>query len=324
MNGIWKCIIFLFGTGFMAHAEPYQLEGTPFQPPTNVEVVWTATIPNLPKGLWVYKILPQTFSAAVIANLLKLSDLESNNLLTEPTDELIPDKNFIRFAILNQKGRHLHSLDIAPNLGWICYEDNSGDYHDKIEPAPSEVKVKNLAYDILFQAGIDNSQVLHASTNFPIGSMKVGNGPEVISSRSIVLVRKIGGINERGFCFRAEFGTHNREPKLLEFDLNWRNLLPYEARRVATKYEMIEFIKNGKTTTSFSEVDINTLKHSKKLTVTTFFPLYYNKPGFYQVDYEYPYVVMDIVADISDKQTVSFSLNCPLLSTNEFKSLLEK
>jgi hypothetical protein len=68
------------------------------------------------------------------------------------------------------------------------------------------------------------------------------------------------------------------------------------------------------TTIPLQEVDLDALRHAKKLTVTTFFPLYYNKPGFNKVDFEYPYVVMDIVADIGDGKTISFAMNCPLLS----------
>jgi hypothetical protein len=321
MNRIWKHIIFLFGMCFMVHAEPYQLEGIPFQPATNVEIVWIVTVTNLPKDLWVYKVVPQTFSMATVSNLLSLSGLEPKNL-TKPGGA-IPDKDYVRFQIQNSTGRTLHCLGIAPNLGWIYYQDNSADYRDKIEPAPNSEVITKLAFDILSKVGIDRSQVL-TSTNFPIGTTQVGNDPEVISRRSIVLVRKIGGIKERGFCFMAEYGSYHGKPKLLEFDLNWRNLLPYESHPVAGTNEMNNFIRSGRATIPPQDIDFDTLKHAKKLMVTTFFPLYYNKPGFDKVDYEYPFVVMDIVADIGDGQTISFAMNCPILSTNEFRSQLEK
>jgi hypothetical protein len=77
--------------------------------------------------------------------------------------------------------------------------------------------------------------------------------------------------------------------------------------------EMTDFIKSGKATIPMLDVDFDTLKQAKKLTVTTFFPLYYNQQGFNQVEFEYPYAVMDIVADIGNGKTMSFSMNCPLL-----------
>jgi hypothetical protein len=310
-------IFSLFGMGLIAHADLYQLEGIPFQPATNVEIVWTASVTNVPRNLWVYKVVPANFSMVVVSNLLTLSHLESKNL-TKRDYSPAPDKDLVHFEIQNQNKRRLHSLDIAPNLGWINYEDNSSDYR-KLQPAPSEEQVIDLAFDILFLSGIDRSQVLRKPKNFTVTTVQAGNDPEVVSERSVFLVRRIDGINERGFCFTADYASENNEPKLKSFDLNWRNLTPYEARQVATTNEMADFIRNGMARIPIIDFDTESIKHAKKLTLTTFFPLYYNQFGFKPVEYEFPYAAMDIIADLGDGHTMSFPINCPMLSTNELK-----
>jgi hypothetical protein len=266
-----------------------------------------------PSGGW-YKVVPADFSLAVVSNLLALCHLESKNL-TKPQYAAAPDKDLVHFEMKNQNGRRLHSLDIAPNLGWISYFDNSSDYQ-KIQPAPSEDQVLDLAFDILFRAGIDRAQVLRKPKKYNVTTMQAGDAPEIISERSVYLVRRIDGINERGFCFTSDFGCEENEPKLKSFDLNWRNLTPYEARQVATTNEMADFIRNSLGRIPFTDFDTESLKHAKKLTVTTFFPLYYNQYGFKPVEFEFPYAAMDVVADMGDGHTMSFPMNCPLLSTN--------
>jgi hypothetical protein len=314
LNKSFLFIFSLFGMGLIAHAELYQLEGLPFQTATNVEIVWTASVTNVPKDLWIYKVVPADFSMAVVSNLLTLCHLESKNLAKRDYMPA-PDKDLVHFEIKNQNKRRLHSLDIAPNLGWISYDDNSSDYR-KIQPAPSEDQVVDLAFDILFLAGIDRSQVLRKPKNFRVTTMQTGDAPEIISERSVFLVRKIDGINERGFCFTADYGSENNEPKLKSFDLNWRNLSPYEARQVATTNQIADFIRNGMARVPIMDFDTESLKHAKKLIVTTFFPLYYNQYGFKPVEYEFPYAAMDVVADMGNGHTVSFPVNCPMLSTN--------
>ena len=305
--------IALFSIRLAIHAESYQLEGIPFEPATNVEVVWTTTATNLPQYLWVYKVIPQTFSMAGVSNLLTLCELESKDFLKRP-NPLIPDKDLVRFQTQTIGGRTLHSLEIAPNLGWIHYQ-NTSENTVKYETAPSNERITDLAFNILFQIGIDRSLILPTAKNYSFATTQVDNNPEIISSRSVFLVRKIDGINERGFCFMADYGNHNKEPMLLSFDLNWRNLTSYESGKVATINEMSDFIKNGKCYMPEQSIDLDMLKRAKKLTVTTFFPLYYNQLGFKKVDFEYPYAVMDIVADMGDNKTISFALNCPILST---------
>jgi hypothetical protein len=314
VNKSFLFIISLFGMGLIAHAEPYQLEGIPFQTATNVEIVWTASVTNVSKNLWVYKVVPADFSMVVVSNLLTFCHLESKNL-TKPQYAAAPDKDLAHFEIQNPSKRILHSLDIAPNLGWISYYGNTSDIH-KMQPAPSEDQVIDLSFDILFLAGIDRSQVLRKPKNYTVTTTQVGDKPEIISERSVFLVRRIDGINERGFCFTADFACEDNEPKLKSFDLNWRNLTPYEARQVATTNEMADFIRNGLGRIPFTDFDTESLKHAKKLTVTTFFPLYYNQYGFKPVEYEFPYAAMDVVADMGNGHTVSFPVNCPMLSTN--------
>src|SRR5882757_2549653 len=142
MNKIFVFLVFI-GMGLTAHAELYQLPGTPFKPATNTEIVWLVnTTTNLPKNLWVYKVIPQTFSTAVLSNILTLSELKSVNLTKTPNAP-VPDKDWIRFATRTPKGALIHCLDVAPNIGWINYH-NTSDALEHPEAAPDNEIVKEL------------------------------------------------------------------------------------------------------------------------------------------------------------------------------------
>ncbi len=298
--------------GLTAHAELYKLEGTPFQPATNTEIVWLVTTPNLPKNLWVYKVIPQSFPMAVLSNLLNLCELKSVNM-TKPANFPVSDKHGIRFATYSPSGTTIRSLDIAPNNGWIDYHNNS-DATIRKGVAPTNEIVRELALDILHQMGIDSSLV--SLKGYSEGTTKHDTNQPFISKRSISFFRKIEGLNEVGYCFYAKYTTHDKEPLLLDFELNWRNLLPHKSFRVATVGEINEFILSGKATIPPQNIDLNALKLATKYTVTTFFPVYYGQPAFKQIDFEFPFAAVDIVADCPEGKTLSFTMYCPILATD--------
>ena len=293
-------------------AEPlYKLDGVPFHPAANIEINWVVAITNVPENLWIYKVVPQKFSMAVLTNILSACHLSTKN---RSTPEQIPpeDKDYIRFQIQNENGRILHSLDVAPNLGWFHYENNSWNYYDKVAPAPSMEKIVDMSLDILREAGIDFSLVSGKPRKYTESTTELGTNAAVISARDVFFHRKIDGIPQNGFCLETQYGTISNQPTLFKLEINWRNLSPYILRQTAFTNQLNDFIRNGKSTIQFYDFDTNTLKDCKQLTVTTFFPLYYNTYGFKSVNYVYPYCVMDIVGTLENGNTVSFPINCPL------------
>ncbi len=148
-----KILLFAFiilGGSFNSPADLFRLEGESYHPLTNVEIVWKATN-NLPRGLWVYKTIPQNFSMAVVSNLMAIGGFEWKNLSKSPRSPLL-DKNLIHFQ------KSTGYLNIAPTLGWIEYCPNeSNDPRAPVVNVPDKAEVEKLALDILFQIGIDRS-----------------------------------------------------------------------------------------------------------------------------------------------------------------------
>ena len=144
-------IVALVGVNNLSPAESFRLEGEPFNPSTNSEIVWSAPTNNLPRGLWIYKVMPEAFSAAVVSNAMNICHFQKNDL-AQP-----PDKNQIVFKNKN-KFNQSHVLSIAPTLGGMDY-NSQWDYKIPIEDVPSSDEAETLARDILFQLGIDRSSL---------------------------------------------------------------------------------------------------------------------------------------------------------------------
>lgn len=308
-------ILLLFGfivSRLACLADKYELEGEPYMPPTNALIVWKVAVTNLPTDLWIYQVCPQTFPSPVISNILTMSKVEMKDLIKSDKQSLDFDANFQRFLVKNKKGTMLYQLEIAPTRGWITYEGPLGNGTDPLEIAPTVEEVKQLGLKCAFQIGIDRSLIDSKPRSMSVSTTQRGSLPEMITGRGVFYSRKIDGIDERGFGFTANFGTHNGNPQLLSFTLNWRNLVPYKPCSVATTNEIIDFIKSGRATTPPQPVELNVLKNAKKLMITQCTPIYFSKPGMYNVSFEYPYLEMTVVADYGDTNTTTFYLNCPI------------
>src|SRR5450759_1041822 len=148
-------ILAILGGSFNSSADLFRLkglDGSAFQPATNVDIVWRATN-DLPRALWVYKPIPQNFPMAVVSNLMAIGHFNWKNLTKEP-DSFIPDRDLLRFV--NKKEDWTSYLESAPAFGWIEYyaAPNS---EPPYEGVPSRAEAKKLALDIFFKTGFDRS-----------------------------------------------------------------------------------------------------------------------------------------------------------------------
>ena len=72
-------VIILIGN-LSLRAGSFGLEGETFQVATNTEVIWNAPTNNLPRNLWIYKVLPEAIPAAVVSNAMKLCHFTMKDL----------------------------------------------------------------------------------------------------------------------------------------------------------------------------------------------------------------------------------------------------
>src|ERR1017187_5192817 len=125
MKAITFLMAFLAAAFSSAAAPPLETFCPHF--PTNAQIVWEATN-DLPHGLWIYKVMPEAFSAAAISNAMTICHFQKNDL-AQP-----PDKNQIIFKNKNEYCQS-HVLSIAPTLGGMDY-NSQWDYKIPIEDVP--------------------------------------------------------------------------------------------------------------------------------------------------------------------------------------------
>jgi len=297
-------------------AESLRLEGQPYQPPTNIDIVCQATN-ALPHGLWIYKVTPEAFSAAAISNALRICHFQTKDL-SKGEHPVFKDPHLIYFFNANESNLR-QFLYIAPTLGGMDY-NSQWDYKIPIEGVPSSDEAETLARDILFQLGIDRSSLADkvqkgyddTSTRYDRQHNQVS--PTQVIRRGVAFARRIDGIPlSDSRCFLIHFGIHSR---IEDFSLFWRNIQRYESRQVLTKEQIIEMIKLGMAVLPEQFGDLTDLNTAKRLVITKITPRYYNGVGKEALDFIYPYADLEMTAATGSTNTTTFFLSCPILSTN--------
>src|SRR5882724_1675734 len=305
MNSVSGHWIFLL-VAAPALADSLPLEGPAYHP-AELTIEWKASTEQLPKSFWVYKVIPQNFSAGVISNAMAIGNFQPRNL-AKPAD-----KNLIQFR---DAGPHpSHYLKIALGAGWMEYYDGQAKMPigEPIEGVPDEHKVEVLARDYLHQFGIDRSQVL-AKRGYAGDERKgtlsaAGADTDVeVVAREISLIRQIDGIpfygkgNLGGFWI--QFGNHG---KVSGFDLVWPNLLPHELRTTASVDQIVASVKNGKASLRTGRA----VEHDKKLTITAITPYYLGAHWSAPQEFVHPIASLSVIADLGNR-TEAFELVCPI------------
>ena len=318
---IWVMVL---GAGIVSGEEAPSLKhaGAPFQP-TNFEIAWNAPT-NRPTELWIYKTIPQRFSAGAISNLMFVGSFTELNERKPTNKERAADTNGIVFVSKDES----RSLGISPALGWIFYHDNRAfDVRDKIEDVPSDATAKKLALKLLDQIGIPRSDLAkNANSSEPLTFWEAGTrgpaynaktketiGTNQIYSRGIFFIRQIDGVNFAGIGvaggFYVRFVSHE---KVSELELVWRNLQQWEKYQVASPDKIIQWIKEGKAVMPVPNVNPSEIK---KLTINQISPLYMGALGGEPQDFTYPFANLSAVAEMG-QTNANVQIYCPILSTN--------
>ena len=307
--------------GFSSPAEPFRLEGEPFQPPTNCPIAWNAATNGLPSGLWIYKVMPEAFSAAVVSNAMRIGHFQMKDVSrTSEAQSPLKDKHLIYCYNLNEYGK-ARFLYIAPTVGAMEYGSQK-DYTAPVEAVPSSEQTEQLARDVLFQLGIDRSllgeRVRNGYDETSTRADRQGNllGPPRVVTRGISFERRIDGIPlSEAWCFLVNFGSHGT---IEDFKLRWRNLLPYQSHRLLTPAQVLGLIKSGQSVfPPQAAASRQEVVGAKAMTVVKLTLRYFNGSGKEWLDYLYPYADLEMTADFGDRNTGTFCLRCQILSESE-------
>jgi len=275
------------------------------------EIVWSAPTNGWPESLWVYKVVRQEFSPAVISNLLALSGFtmkDRTNMLDEPPFE---DKTILYFRNADQS----KYLGIFPALGWIDYNDRRAEAASHLDPVrgvPNEKEATQLGLKYLRLVGIDIAQIatkpgtdeldLHWEKE-TIGYVDQGTKKEItLTNRyGVFFNRRIDGINVGGVGLwggaRISFGN---DAKVVDLQVCWRNLKPYELRPFPSPAEITKWLRSGQIPLRPTVVGATVgrlAEQIQKLTITKATPLYDGKYQDEMMDFVFPYVRFEAVGD---------------------------
>lgn len=282
--------------------------------PANTEIVWDAPVTNVPMGLWVYRVIPQNFSPAILSNLMVYGAFTSKNL-AKPTVQ-VSDKDLIHFQVTN--GNVTRYLNMAPSVGWIEYYDGAASANvGHEEGVPSEGEAIKLAREFLFQLGIDKALAVEKPTAMSVGRQGDANtskGTNAVYSRGVFLSRRLDGVNIFGNGIGGglfiEFGNHG---KVMNFTLVWRNLMPFRPCRVATPTELVNWIKQGKSTIAEPHEDVRKARRATIKKITVF---YEGADESQRQEYVRPFAELVIETDLPGK-AARFVLHCPIIVDKE-------
>ncbi len=309
MKLIFRLIFVVLGTSFSSPADSFELKGVAY-PPSNVEIVWKASVTNLPTGLWIYKPIPRDFSMAVISNAMAIGSFKMLDIVNPR------DTNGIQFRDKKDIWESRRRLTISPAQGAIEYNSIMPSSENRKIPigVPTEEEGIKLAWDYLFKLGIDRSQAMQPHARVDMESMfkKDVTDWEGPYQCAVGVSRCIDGIRAYGGNFRIVF---RRRAEVESIHLSWPDLVPYECHPVANENEIINYIKNGQAVLPVPEFHFEKLAGMKRMTVTKITPYYFFEPasdGLF-----HPFAELEVNADLGNTN-FNFQLRCPILSTNTF------
>lgn len=301
-------------------ADSFQPEGQPFHPSTNTQVLCTAPTNGLPVGLWVYRVMPEAISAAVVSNAMALGHFTMKDF-SKSTHPVIRDKNLIYFFAKNEAGLTRH-LFISPGIGAIEYQSER-DNSSPAEDAPSAEETEKLARKVLFELGIDSSLICNPKPGYDETSIRfkwdkekhraVPPGVTNTVLRGIAFQRRIDGVlTSSGWVFMIHFRSHG---EIEDYSLTWRNLLPQQSYPLISVDDIVHMIKDGQAVLPEQFDNVTGVAEAKALTITKITPLYFNGSGKEAMDFLKPYAELEMRADFGTNSS-TFFLTCPILSTN--------
>ena len=305
-----------------------------FQIPPEAGVVWAAATNTSPAALWIYKVFPQKFSVSTISNLMALGSFSWQD--ERRKHQNISSTNDAPLLFSNRD--RTRTLTIVPDQGWIKYHDEyapanhwDGINHlwQTVEKLPGENDIEGLALNALAPLGVSRFDLATRPASprlLSFGEKRTRSyfdrrdgkyKEDEVILRGIYFVRKIDGVNFAGTGVaggsRIDFGNH---AKIAELEIVWRNLQPYEHRKIAGPGEIVRYIHEGKAVMTHRD-NVNPTE-VKKITITEVTPFYMGKRGEETQDFVYPFAQLEAIADLGTTNS-PVQLYCPILSQTRLR-----
>jgi len=285
-----------------------------------LDVVWKSPTNQLPATARTFKVVPFTFSHAVISNLTSWGGFAETNRVVKSDDCVKPDHN----TLVYQKNGNRQSLVIDPAEGLACL-DNPMLSWEIAEGVPDESRACFLATNILARLGIGTNELI-----LEHGMPKAWFYPGETTSRGITrrshmgveFRRQVNGVPGTLQYVRVEF--ENRE-QITRLEINWRGLKPSKPYPVATPQQMVAWIKEGRARVQSLEGPMGArwiqTADIKRITIVAATAHYSDATRFLggreeEIGRLYPYAVLQADAEISRDDHETIWLFCPMIATD--------
>lgn len=290
----------------------------------NTEIVWSVPTNAWPENLWVYKVIPQTFSPAVISNLMGLAHFTKADENAAARYKAEVDKDAIVYGILDGTCKH---LIICPTLGFINYHDPTAFAHSQLEVVtnvPNQAEATTIGLELLRRIGVDVDQIAVKSGSHELDlhwqretlsfyDEKAGKELTLTNTFAVYFLRRVDGLNVAGIGYHGgvyiSFGNHG---KVADLRLTWRNLQPYQILECASVSQVAKWIKAGKLALHYDKGP----RPFQTLSIYKASLLYDGSGGEKLMEFVYPYVVVEATATDA-KSTNTLWFKAPLTLSEE-------
>lgn len=303
----------------VASQPPLNELGQPFAK-SDCETVW-ATTNTLPENLWVYRVLPSTFSPSVISNLVALGSFG----ITNKVATLGRPQTDARSICYSTDKR---SLGIYPRLGFIEYRFPKALDYKTVEAVPTEEEARRLGTNWIGLLSLDRSEVstmrIYAPETLHFQHEPVYQVITNIFSRHVSFGRRLNGVDFYNKAEGCSIGFANYAV-VARFELSWRNLERDKLYLVAKPETILKWMREGKCFWQWWDPEAQGLDSSifKKVTIKSATPYYYGEDRDASQQRVYPFVYLETSVDMTitntiiPEGTVTFKLS---EMTNVFKT----
>jgi hypothetical protein len=284
---------------------------------TNLEVRWDAPTNALPHTVWIYRLLPRTFSPEAISNLVALGGFTGKDITKSNANEVVyksagkhPAK---QLAVSRGSIEYLHSINYGPtNLA---------------EDVPEMSQMQELTIKFLSKLGISLSDIERTTNGTPnfhfwepfkeyyLPDKTITN----VEFRAVDFRRSIDGAafigGGTGGDGEIEFGEYGN---IVKIDLSWRNLERYKSYPTVTRETTVEWIREGKAVylgvpMNLGDIDWPTVK---SLTIKKAELCYYAGDRLAPSDWLIPLVSLWTTVD-TGHGNINVEIDCPIIDETE-------
>jgi hypothetical protein len=286
--------------------------GTPFRR-TDLDVRWNVSSNELPAEVWVYRLLPHSFSPAAVSRLAGFGGFTDKDVVRSNASEII------------FHGEPGCFLAISPRLGTIELYPNRPQYNTPhaATNVPSFSELPALTTNLMQALGIsvvdiekqpDGSPNLHLSQPkeiFRLNGVFVTN----VSYRAVSFRRAIDGASfvgngAGGDCY-IQFGENGKPVKI---SLSWRDPERYKAYATASRDMITKWIRQGKAVQGRIRMDAEPIdwKTVKSVTITSTKLCYYGGNTDNPSNWLMPFVALWATVD-RGHGTIDVEIDCPII-----------